>query len=391
MIICHVVYECVPGSFVGGVQKMVYEFGLAQSAQGDRVEIWTVGLGPDIELNDRLRIRYFPGRVQWSSPALCRALVAEHRRFDIIHSHNTFLPLNRAVAQAALGGAKVFFHAHGALDPQFLRGAAVRAWKKRIYNRLFERPNFNAAAGVFGLTKEECRQLVAFGTKTRIYEVGNGIVPAGPLQAVDGVAFRLRQQIAPTAPVLLFVGRITHKKGVHYLVDALARVRREIPNAVLVLAGGRDMDRPYVATLDRQIAALGVQDAVRWVGFLDEREKRSAFAAATVFFHASYSEGMALAILEAMSFGVPTIVTPGCYMDEAVEAGALCLAEQSAAGLAQAALRLLRDPAAGRELGRRAQERICRHHGWGAIAARLREIYLDSDRAERPFRDRLVN
>jgi glycosyltransferase involved in cell wall biosynthesis len=177
----------------------------------------------------------------------------------------------------------------------------------------------------------------------------------------------------------------------HCLVDALARVRREVPNAVLVLAEGRDMDRPYVATLDRQIAALGVQDAVRWAGFLDEREKRGAFAAATVFLHASYSEGIALAIFEAMSFGVPTIVKPGCYMDEGVEVGALGLAEQSAERLVQAALRLLRDPAAGRELGPRSQERIRRHHVWSAIAARLREIYIDSDRAERPFRDRLAN
>lgn len=54
---------------------------------------------------------------------------------------------------------------------------------------------------------------------------------------------------------------------------------------------------------------------------------------------------MDLAILAAMSFGVPTIVTPGCYVDDAVVA--LCLADQSAESLAQAALRLLRGPAAG--------------------------------------------
>lgn len=134
MKICHVVYECFPGSYRGGVQKMVYELGLAQAAAGAQVEVWTIGNSQDVRLSPGLLIRYFVGNDRWfSSTALNDAL--DGAGFDAVHAHNTFLPLNRYAAAAFRRGQRVFFNSHGALDPLLLRPNSLKGLKKLIYAR----------------------------------------------------------------------------------------------------------------------------------------------------------------------------------------------------------------------------------------------------------------
>lgn len=354
---------------------MVWEVASAQAALGDEVEIWTIGKKASISHGPRLTIRYFPGRARWNSVELRKTLAAEHLRFAVIHSHNTFLPLNVAVGSLGRGGARVYFHAHGALDPLLLSGLNIKALKKRLYVAALERLNYDSAHAIFGLTAIECAQLAAIGTKAPIFEVNNGIASQPAAPSVAGVGFRLRNRIAPDQPVVLFVGRITHKKGLHNLVDAMDAIRQQISNAVLVICGGRDQDRAYVTALDSQISRLDLKKRVRWAGFVNEEEKRAAFAACTVFAHPSYSEGMPMAVLEAMSFGAPTVVTPGCYMDRAVDAGALKLAEQSPESIAEAVTVLLLDRQKSAELGMRGKLYVESQHSWQTIATRLSDIY----------------
>lgn len=114
---------------------------------------------------------------------------------------------------------------------------------------------------------------------------------------------------------------------------------------------------------------------MHWAGFLDERAKAAAYAAADVFVHASKSEGMALAILEAMSAGLPAVVTEGCYMGEATAAGALVQCAQGPSALAEGLTSALADPATTRRLGVAGREYVTRAHDWATIARRTLEIY----------------
>lgn len=369
---------------------MVLELAMAQAQRGDDVEIWTVGSTNRQLMAPRLVLRHFPGRIRFSSAELRRTLLAEKNRFDAIHSHNTFLPLNLAVAAAGWKGARVFFHAHGAVDPLLVSGLNIKGLKKRLYLAGFERRNYDAAHAVFGLTRTECEQIVRLGTKTAIYEVGNGIEVQPPAPSAAAVGFRLRHRITPQQPVILFVGRITHKKGIHYLLDALDAIRKPIPEVVLVICGGRDQDRDYVISLDRQVEQLQLGGHVRWAGFVDEIEKRAAFASCTVFAHPSYSEGMAMALLESMSFGVPTVVTPGCYMDSAVEAGAVGLAQQTVASLTEVIMRLLQDRHEAARLGATGRTYVAKNHAWPAIAGRLARIYTGEPEPA-PYRGRITS
>ncbi|MBM3869136.1 MAG: glycosyltransferase [Verrucomicrobia bacterium] len=371
----HIVYECLPGAYAGGVQKMVFELASAQRRSGADVEIWT----PDAvragstEIFAGLPIRYF-----YPDPLF--GLARSHRLSQelatlpsdaILHAHNTFNPLNVQVGRAAAArGLRVFYHPHGALDPALFADWRPKSLKKRLYIRFFTRPKLNRATGVFALTVLEQAQLRSLGVTSPIHVVPNGIRPVACGSREAGLALRARHGLGPTDKVVLFIGRITAKKRIEDIIRALGDSA-----AHLFIAGNPEAEPEYAASLRTAIAEAGCAARVHWVGFMDEAAKAVAYAASDVFVHASESEGMALAILEAISAGLPVVATEGCYMAEAAQAGALVECRPGAPALAFALRPLLTEPDRAREQGLRGQAYVGRVHDWAAIARRTLEIY----------------
>jgi glycosyltransferase involved in cell wall biosynthesis len=375
----HIVYECVPGAYAGGVQKMVYELASAQRRLGADVEVWA----PDAiragstEGFDGLPIRYFmPSRALGlaQSSRLERA-IAELPRASVLHAHSTYHPLNLQVGRAARHcGHRAFYHPHGALSPIWFRGWGWKALKKCLYVAAFERPNLNAAAGIFALTEDERRDLTALGVTAPTHVVPNGIAPFVVGDDAAAHAFRGKHAIPEGARVMLFVGRIVALKRIEDIAEVLARLRLSHPDLHLVIAGDLGKEPAYTARLRDQFAASGIADRVHWVGFLDEQAKPAAYAAAQVFVHASESEGMAIAILEALAAAVPVVATRLCHMSAAAQAGALKQCEQGESALAAAIAEVLDAPA---DRGARGQAYVHRVHAWEAIAAETLKIYAE--------------
>jgi glycosyltransferase involved in cell wall biosynthesis len=371
----HIVYECLPGAYAGGVQKMVFELASAQRRLGADVEIWT----PDairagsIETFDGLPVRYF-----YPDPlfGLARSFRLQ-REIDklpadvVLHAHNTFNPLNVQVDEAASArGLKAFFNPHGALDPALFSGWDFKSLKKRLYIRFFTRPKLNRATGVFALTTLEQSQLTSLGVTSPIHVVPNGIRPVAVAPREAGLALRARHGLGPTDRIALFVGRITAKKRIEDIIRAIAGL-----GAHLFIAGNPEAEPDYAAFLHTEAKAAGCADRIHWLGFMDEEAKVAAYAAADCFVHASESEGMALAILEAMSAGLPVVATQGCYMAEAAQAGALVECASGPKALTEALRPLLMDLELAREQGRRGQAYVGKVHEWQAIARRSLQIY----------------
>lgn len=354
---------------------MVFELASAQRRLGADVEIWT----PDkiragsTEVFAGLPIRYF-----YSEPLFglarsyrLRREIGTLPRHAIVHGHSTFNPLNMQVGNAAAEhGIKAFYHPHGALDPVLLSGWSPKAVKKRAYIWKFSRPNFNRAAGIFALTSLEKDQLRSLGFTAPIHVLPNGIrsVPTAPREA--GLALRGRHGVGPADKVVLFIGRITAKKRIEDIIRALAQT-----DAHLFIAGNPEAEPEYAGLLRAEIFTAACEHRVHWLGFMDEAAKAEAYASADVFVHASESEGMALAILEAMSAGLPVVATQGCYMAEAAAGGALVECAAGPQSLAAALRPLLRDPSAAQAQGRAGQAYVATVHDWTEIARRSLQIY----------------
>ena len=106
--------------------------------------------------------------------------------------------------------------------------------------------------------------------------------------------------------LLVYVGRITPSKRVEHLVEALVRVRHSGIDARLEIVGGGE---PSARTAVERVAHdRGIEDHVRFAGYVDEQAKRALLARAALIVMASAREGWGLAITEANSVGTPAVV-----------------------------------------------------------------------------------
>lgn len=371
----HVVYSYTPGSFTGGVAKVVHEISKAQVSLGHQVEVWPAQFGETITTPDGVVVRplgrkVFLGNIR---AADLSAVLGDAGAPDIIHAHSTFHFLNLQAGRLAKKMQRpIFYHPHGALDPSLMEGFGAKELKKRLYIRLMEVPNLNRADGVFALSDFELRQLRQIGVKSPIHVLPNGIDE-------NRLVLDERARNSPSkdgAMVnILFIGRINPKKQLELIIQSLHLCPK---NVRLFIAGNTAAFPAYFALLQELIDKLGLRDRVVWLGFLDERKKVGVLSSADIFIHASKSEGMAMAILEAMSCGLPVICTPGCYMSDANRAGALKEVPATPADLAGAILWLSNNPIESKAMSAKALDYTRANHDWQRIARQSVAIYQAS-------------
>jgi glycosyltransferase involved in cell wall biosynthesis len=172
--------------------------------------------------------------------------------------------------------------------------------------------------------------------------------------------------------VVLFLGRLEAGKGIYDLLDALAAVRGAVPDVRLVCAG--EGDRVGVA---RYAERLGIADAVKFTGWVGPSGKRALLETAAVFALPSYDEALPVSLIEAMSAGVPPVVSPVGGIPEVVQEGisGVFVAPGDKAGLERRLKRLLLDRALAERIGAAARESARLRFAPERILARLEEIY----------------
>jgi glycosyltransferase involved in cell wall biosynthesis len=172
---------------------------------------------------------------------------------------------------------------------------------------------------------------------TRIY---NGIadewhVPPAPID----VEWVLRKyKIA--RPFVLYLGSIEPKKGVAELVAAFSHVAESGKSVSLVLAGGRGSQ---VLDIEGLLRRSPLRSKVRWLGFVDEADKKALVKACDLFCYPSLYEGFGLPPLEAMAHGVPCIVSGETSLPEIAGDASLVAPVQDPEGFASVLLRGLED------------------------------------------------
>ncbi|GAA3523690.1 glycosyltransferase family 4 protein [Streptomyces osmaniensis] len=170
-------------------------------------------------------------------------------------------------------------------------------------------------------------------------------------------------------------------KGLVFLVEALAKVRTEHPDAHLVVVGKRPTEGPVAQTVER----YGLEGAVEFVKGISDAELVDLVRSAEVACVPSLYEGFSLPAAEAMATGTPLVATTGGAIPEvAGRDGETCLAVPpgDAGALAAGLSRLLGDPELRVRLGSAGRERVLRHFTWARAAegtvARYREAVARS-------------
>ena len=152
------------------------------------------------------------------------------------------------------------------------------------------------------------------------------------------------------------------------------RVGPAHPEAHLVLAGP-DSDGVQ-ARLTQAIVEKRLDTQVIFTGMLEGAMKWSALEAAECFVLPSYSEGLSMALLEAMGVGVPVLATYACHMPEITEVGAGWEIEPSAEPLAETLHAMLaRQPEENWAMGQNGARLVRERYGFTKVAAQTAVMY----------------
>jgi glycosyltransferase involved in cell wall biosynthesis len=381
MRVLHVVPTYLPAWRHGGPIYAVHGLAKALVARGHEVTVFTTdvhGAGRlDVPLDtpvdiDGVTVRYFPiafPRRLYRSPAMGAALAPQMAKTDLVHLHSVFLWPTSAAAHAALrAGVPWLLAPRGMLVGDLLRR---RGWlRKRLWIALAERRTVEQAAGLHVTSLLEGEEAARLGLRLpEIHVVPNGVEPE---PTVPGAALAPAVRAAlDRPPLLLYLGRVSWKKGLDRLIPALAQA----PGATLAIAGNDE--EGYRATLEKLAAKNGVAERVLFLGPVHGADKAALFAGAAALVLPSYSENFGNAILEAMAAGCPVVVTPAVGLAGVVsETGAGLVVEGNAFLLGNALHDLLADPERRAEMGRRGAE-AARRFAWGEIAARMEAVYAE--------------
>jgi glycosyltransferase involved in cell wall biosynthesis len=307
-----------------------------------------------------------------------RALAVHLRDADVLHIHGMWDPFHVQWAAAARQlGLPYVFSVHGMLDDWAM---SVRRPKKRVFLAAFGRKLLHGAHTVHCTAQAELDQARKWLPR------GNGTVI--PL-VVQLEAFRdlpgpepARQALSIKGgdrPTILFLSRLHPVKGVELLIEAVGALGAQGVDCDLLIAGTGEPD--YVASLERLTTARGLDDRVRFLGFVSGREKPSLFQAADVFCLPSQHENFGMAWVESLACGTPVVTTKGIGAWPDLEAGdGALIVERSAEGFAGAIRDLLHDPARRRAMGEKGREWIFSFLDTDRIVARYESLYADASR-----------
>jgi glycosyltransferase involved in cell wall biosynthesis len=281
------------------------------------------------------------------------------RRPDIVHAH--FWMSGQAALQAAEDVPVVqTFHALGTVKQRW-QGPADTSPRHRLAT---ERAIGARADAVIATCGDEVNELCAMG----VPEQRIAIVPCG----VDLTEFCPEGPVAPKTdrPMVLSIGRQVPRKGVDTVIQAM----RQLPEADLVIAGGRTDDEE--AQRLRELAAgCGVEDRVRVIGSVPRSRVPALMRSADVLVAVPWYEPFGMVPIEAMACGVPVVASAvGGHLDTVSGCGVLVPPRRPRA-LARALRGVLADAERREALGaagaRRAQDR----YGWSRVAEQTEAVY----------------
>jgi len=281
-------------------------------------------------------------------------------KIKIIHM-NSYHPGNYCrLAAFCMGVPVIIDHWHG-----FNRFNFKRRMLCRFYNH-FTDLSFVVSELVGRYVQQQCRTDPA-----KIEVLYNGVDPA--LYQNQNLAAQVRRELGlpPDRPVVGLVARLDHRaKGHLELLQALALLKDRQTVHALMVGGGRRQEE-----MQQLAASLGLAGVVHFLG--NRKDVPELLAAMDIFVLPSHSEGVSLAVLEAMAAGLPVIVSEVGGLPEIVKHGetGLLIPPKDPEALAQSLARVLEEPGLARKLGQKAREHVQEKYSLERMALVVNETY----------------
>lgn len=358
----------------GGPAKIIYDHATEQLKAGHEVSILTPYHAdtqfyplPDgaklIKCKAHWLGKFFPD----FSPETWKFLKNELHKFDIVHIHGlwNFPGIYSLLANVS---TKKLVTVHGTLGTYSLTKGKL---KKQLFSLLFQKRAFKKADFVQVNHQDELTELTNYlgYQHPKAFILPNGIKQTDYVRFEKSADFLTQKGITADAPIVLFLGRVDAKKGIDLLLPAFKIVTEKHPTANLVIVGP---DYGMKAFVDEFVEKNKLKNRVFLTGMLQGDEKLKMMANATLFTLPTYSEGFSIAVMEALSAGLPVVVSPNTGFSEVIaayQAGEVVNLQPVA--IAEGIVTLLKDDQKRQNAAQQATRLIKENYTIEAVAAQL--------------------
>jgi glycosyltransferase involved in cell wall biosynthesis len=244
----------------------------------------------------------------------------------------------------------------------------LRSYEKKLMNRS------DALIAVSKYTVNELTEL--YGIKEeKIHVIYNGVDVDKFKPRPNRAELRQEFGLEEDKKIVLFVGRLYHRKGLEILLQSIPPVLKEFRNVKFVISGkGFKKKEESLRNLAKE---LNIEDHVKFLGYVPDEKLPRLYSASDIFVLPAIYENFPFAILEAQSTGLPVVSTnvggiPEFLVDN--ENG-FVIDPGDSTQLTQRVLTLLQNPKLAKEMGDRGRKLIEEKFDWRLITGQVIDLY----------------
>jgi glycosyltransferase involved in cell wall biosynthesis len=311
--ILHVISSCDPAT--GGPIEGIKQFYNIYKKLNIEINILTNDGPKDKFLNDKNLPKVFTTgplpiiykKLNNFNPKLFNWLNHNIMNYDFVIVNGIWQFHNYAVFKTAKKFKIPYFvFPHGMLDPWFNENYFFKKIKKILYWNLIQHRVLQNAKKVLFTTKIESELAKKSFQPYKINSsvLGYGIEGNPFLKSKKNLFFKKFKKLKKKR-ILLYLGRITEKKGLDLLINAFNSIRET--DTHLVIAGNSNNE--YAKKLKSLINNLKINKFVTWTGPIYNKFKWDTFKAASLFCLSSHQENFGISVVEALSSGTPVLIT----------------------------------------------------------------------------------
>jgi len=194
----------------------------------------------------------------------------------------------------------------------------LKKWRKRVIDKLYTKDMISHADGFHSVGDLETEEYEKLGASPdKIYRIDHGVV-------LDNFLIKettnIHERIGIDAKhdnYIITIGRIDPKKGLEILLEAFSKIHKDYEKLILVVVGSGTKN--YVEKIKQLAVKLKIENFVKFTGFVTEPEKLELLESAKFFVGTSHSDVHATTVLEAMTMGLPIIITKASDFPEVDE------------------------------------------------------------------------
>jgi glycosyltransferase involved in cell wall biosynthesis len=320
------------------------------------------------------RFRYYGYSHFTFSPGLFIWLLRNMKRFDLVVFQAVWnFPIWAGYILCKWANKPYLIIPHGSLYPETV--GLKSSWKKKLFLSLYVRNMLKHARRVLFSTKHEQEKVLAFLNINAPSAILPNILDLSPYQNLPTQGqFRRKYAIDAKVPLIVHYGRISLKKGIRFVLEALPSWIQLHPNLLYVIAGGDE--EGYAADLQLIINELGISNHVLFTGLLNQSDGINLLRDADVFVLPSLSENFGMSVVEAMLCETPVVLSDQVGIASDLAAAQCARVLSNPHSLKDVVLELLENESKRKDLGMKGANFAKEHYSFEVLRERMKSFLL---------------